>query len=407
MTISIFGERGVKLGLIVAITIPSLAQMKLQSSSFASGLLMASSMILLAALLIVSIKPRLLVISLPILFWMLSVFSFIFTHYLVSAFFASLPQDLVRFIGSIAILPIFFSAAFIVSASLTHLNQIAVRRILHSICFILAANAVLSLTGIDYLGVATNKPTFLFSEPSHFALITSPFLIYYMKSRSRGWGLFFLLFLVYAIFIQNLTMLIATLLAAIVSFRFKKIILMLPILFIFFATFANVEYFSNRLLFSQDELNNISLLVVLQGWQNALFTLFDTSGWGVGYQQFGIASLSGDLTEKLSEILNGSKLNELDGGTTAVKLLGEFGLFGLLIVVALIVRATKAFFILNRGMYMSDLFIFARCVEISILTELFLRGVGYYSPTIFIYLIMFFWGKLMKVSKAAPQLCQG
>ena len=38
----------------------------------------------------------------------------------------------------------------------------------------------------------------------------------------------------------------------------------------------------------------------------------------------------------------------------------------------------------------TDLFLFTKCIEIAIVIELFVRGVGYFSPGIFLYLTLFF-----------------
>jgi hypothetical protein len=289
-------------------------------------------------------------------------------------------------------------AALIIASSLYKLSQISVRRVVCFILYILIVNAILSITGVDYFGVGTGKPTFLFAEPSHFALIVAPFLIYYVRSRFIGWRWTLLLFVTYAIFIENMTMMMVVLLAVIASFRLGKLGLILPFLLIFIFAFANTEYFISRLLFPSIESDNLSTLVVLQGWENAFQSLSDTNGWGVGFQQFGISSTTGEITEKIMILTNGSQFNLFDGGTTAAKILGEFGFIGALFISILIMRAFKAFLILRHECIPTDLFLFASCVDLGILIELFVRGVGYFSPTIFMYLVLFFCTCMVKTS---------
>jgi len=319
----------------------------------------------------------------------------IFLHYYYSGYLFSLAQDSFKFFSSLIVITFFAPASYIVANSLINISQITFQNIIKLIFFILIVNAIMSLTGIDFFSIGSNKPSFLFSEPAHFAIISAPFLIYYIKSRLAWWKTALSIFILFAIYIENLTMLLVVIATIFISFNVKNILLIFLLLLIIFLNFANVDYFSSRLLFSEDSLNNISLLVLIQGWQNAFLAFSNTLGWGMGFQQFGIAGSSSDLTERLIE-LGGSNLNLFDGGSTAAKLFGEFGLFGAILVLVIISRAIKAYFSLISAKSMSDLSIFSRCVEITILVELFVRGIGYFSPGIFLYLIIIYCHKLTK-----------
>ena len=384
----IFKERGIKLWLLVAVLLPSLIKLKFETSSMAAGLVAAELLMLLAALVFISFKPRFFLLR-PALFSISFILCLISLHYFISGMFVSLPQDGLRFIGTLIAFALLIIAAAILASSLVLCNQGAVRRIISCVMIVLVVNGILSLTGIDYLGTGTQKAAFLFSEPSHFALITAPFLIYSVRSRCRGWAFFLLVFFCYAAFLENLTMLIVAFLATIVGIRAGKLLLLIPALIVLFVLFVDTNYFFDRLVFSIDEAN-VSGLVFLQGWQNAYLAFLDTDGWGVGFQQFGIASPTGDVTERIRALNGNLDLNLFDGGSTASKLLGEFGLFGAIIDMMFIVRAVQALWILKRVEYLPDLTLFAKCVEIGILIELFIRGVGYFSPGIFIYCVMYF-----------------
>jgi len=389
-----FGERGVKLIIAAAIFIPSLMQMKLQLSSLAPGLLMVALLTVLAVLVVIcrrSLASFLRSVPLLILF----PFCLIATHYLLSGLFVLLPQDDLRFLNSFVGLALLVAAARVVASSFVQLDQSSVRRIISFIMTILVVNAILTLTGIDFLGTATNKSAFLFGEPSHFAFLVAPFLIYYVKTRASGWLLLLLLFSLTAIYIENLTMLVVVLLSVIVGFRIREILPISSLFLIILYFFANTDYFSSRLSFTPDESDNLSVLVYFQGWQNAFLAFLESSGWGVGFQQFGIASPTGEITEKI-RVLYDLGSNLLDGGSLATKLLGEFGLFGAFIVMAMSMRAISAFRMLKHNHNMTNLFLFARCVDVGILIELFVRGVGYFSPGLFIYLVMLLCGKFLK-----------
>jgi hypothetical protein len=323
--------------------------MGIGASSLATGLLIAASTVIFVTILILCIRSRSLHIRRPIARWLVFTLSLIIIHFFLASLLVSIPQDVMRFITSIAILLMLSVAALIIASSLYKLSQISVRRVVCFILYILIVNAILSITGVDYFGVGTGKPTFLFAEPSHFALIVAPFLIYYVRSRFIGWRWTLLLFVTYAIFIENMTMMMVVLLAVIASFRLGKLGLILPFLLIFIFAFANTEYFISRLLFPSIE-------------------------------------------------SDGSQFNLFDGGTTAAKILGEFGFIGALFISILIMRAFKAFLILRHECIPTDLFLFASCVDLGILIELFVRGVGYFSPTIFMYLVLFFCTCMVKTS---------
>lgn len=390
----IFREQGVKLIIATTIFIPSLMQMKLQLSSLATGLLIMAFFILLAALVAVRHIPLINLLKSVKLAPLITI-GLILVHYLLSRIFVLLPQDSLRFLLGFSGLVLLVAAARVVASSLVQLNQNAVQRIISFIMGIFVLNAILTLTGIDFLGTATNKSTFLFGEPSHFAFLVTPFLIYYVKTRSFGWAFALLIFILTAIYIENLTMMVMVLLTAVVSFRMRVIFLIFPIFLLILFFFADTDYFSNRLSLSPNDSDNLSVLVYFQGWQNALLAFWKTSGWGVGFQQFGIASPTGEVTEKIL-LLYGLESNLLDGGSLAPKLLGEFGILGAVIIMAMTVRAARAFCVLKHGQITTNLFLFARCVEVGILIELFIRGVGYFSPGLFIYLIILFCNNFLK-----------
>ena len=388
------GKHGVGLAILSVVFAPSLVLLSLNTDSLAAGQISAVLIIYFMSFSIICFKPLRAFFSWSAMLQMSVAIILLFIHYYISGFFVNLSQDHIRFFWTVLSISIFPPAAYIVANSLIQLANKDVRNLISSVFYILLINGIISLTGIDFFSTGLNKPTFLFAEPSNFAVISAPFIIYYIKLRLVGWQSALIVFLSYAIVIENLTMLLVVFITFMVCFQLKKLLLLLPFLVVIFLSFANLDYFFSRLIYSPDETDNISLVVLLTGWQNALLSLSSTSGWGVGFQQFGIASPSGELTEKLIE-LNGSNLNSLNGGSTGSKLVGEFGVFGIIMILILIARAKRAFSDLRLGNNMTDLFVFLKCVEIAILIELFVRGLGYFTPGIFTYLIVIYSYKLI------------
>lgn len=389
----IFGECGVRLGMLAGVFLPSLL-LKLNSSSMAAGLYLAACLILLATILVFSVRSPKLSFQFSIVLWSLLVISLILVHLFLSGFFVALPQDLIRAIGSLIGLLLMSAAAYVLASSLVELDQAGVKRVLLFTFMIFIVNCIFSITGIDFLGSGSVKPTFLFSEPSHFSLVIAPFFIYFLKKRPRGWVYILFLFLLWAGVVQNLTMILVILLSLVVTLQKRVLVLLLPVLTILFLSFADVDYFIKRMLFlSEDGGGNLSSLILLQGWENAFLSLRDTMGLGVGFQQFGIASSTGAITDQVI-LLHGGVLNMFDGASTAPKLLGEFGFMGVAVLTIFVVRAIRSIVVLRRNNEMHELFLFARCVEIGFLIELFVRGVGYFSSGIFLYLVIFFCEKL-------------
>jgi len=147
-------------------------------------------------------------------------------------------------------------------------------------------------------------------------------------------------------------------------------------------------YYVDRLILSPDSQNR-STMVFLSGWERAYLNLLDTNGLGVGFQQFGIIGERGELMAAIRK-LNGSDLNLLDGGAVAPKLIGEFGVVGIAFIFLYIFCSIKCAKVLNavcKNTTMNynprKIFLFACFLMYGI--DLFLRGVGYFSSSSFLF----------------------
>jgi hypothetical protein len=236
---------------------------------------------------------------------------------------------------------------------------------------------------------ATRKAVVIFSEPSHFALAFMPVLLFRaaLSRRSSQLSLLGIAFLT-AVLLQSLTMIAGLIIVA--ALLLRKATLVVIIFAAASGIFAlDVAYYTDRLNFSS-ETDNISTLVFLQGWQNAILDFQATYGFGVGYQQFGIVGSLGDIAEKIAA-LEGDYISLLDGGSTATKLVAEFGALGILAAICFLVAAYRyAAFIrrtqktLRSQRNIRKIFFCALVVTYSF--ELFIRGNGYFTPGGFLML---------------------
>ena len=250
----------------------------------------------------------------------------------------------------------------------------------------MAFNALMGLTGIQIFPQTTYKPVGLFSEPSHFALVLAPLLAYACVVNIRFYRWMLGLFFAWGLAIQNLTTLLVVVLCVVLVVKLNWRIIFLPFIIALGFVFIDVDYFLSRLIISGDS-DNQSVLVLLQGWETALMMIDQTSGWGGGFQQFGFMDAVGDIGDKIA--LSGEDgLNRFDGGSTASKIVGEFGFFGVLFLLLYVIQ----FFRLIPSLRNVELSfesgggVFLKVCFLTFFIELFARGVGYFSPTCFLAL---------------------
>ena len=299
-------------------------------------------------------------------------------------FLSSPDFQLSRFIGSYFFLLVLAVGSIVYLPRLASLTMEAISTRVDRVLWFMALNALIGLTGVALFKYGSVKPIGVFSEPSHFGLALAPLLAYVSAIRSRGYQWKLAFFFAWAVWIQNLTTLLVVAACLLVSLRGR----LSSVAMLFLAAFAllliDLEYFITRLLISTES-DNLSVVVLLSGWETALTMLASSSGWGGGFQQFGFLGAVGELTERVAQ-MTGESINRYDGGSTAAKLVGEFGVFGILGLVLVLVMSFKAFLRLRKseqgGQSGSALFLSASLYTLPI--ELFARGVGYFSPTLFL-----------------------
>jgi hypothetical protein len=235
-----------------------------------------------------------------------------------------------------------------------------------------------------------------FSEPSHYALFSGPIFTYlFVCARSISKKLLiFISTSVLAIILPSTTMLAyPILMLALWANIHRRFLITIPILLatIWFALFQSDYHFERVMMIANEDTTNISALVYAQGVTDAYNSLIETNFIGLGFQMMG-AQQASDVSDLISRF-SGSDvgLNRMDGSFLASKIIAEFGAFGLLTVAIFTLFALRSFSSLrallwldrNDGDHRSILvYVFLY----SFLVELYIRGYGYFSPGVFIYI---------------------
>jgi hypothetical protein len=307
---------------------------------------------------------------------------FIIVHLAVASLLGR--TDLQRAIASLVSLVVIFLAASGVSRIMFQMPNLELDKSIRQAFVCMCAVAAIAAVGFTVPGAnATSKAVFPFAEPSHFALSFIPLLIYScvtgrMWSRSAA----LVAGLACALLLKNLTLLLGCLLVIIIVLRLKTV-LALGLVSLLIIGFLDISYYQDRLDFFGDT-ENLSTLVYTQGWQLMSESWAKSSGWGLGFQQLGIAE-SKTSAAALIFLVAGNDLNLKDGSFTLSKIVSEFGVFGILVSMVFLVFAVRAFQYLRKIALVSTrdsvLVTLLQCFIIGYLVDLMVRGSGYFTPT--------------------------
>ena len=391
------------LSISVILLLPSFIFVAFNSTSLAAGILATSLFILLLNYKsLIDFHISLLALSL-FLIVSISLFTTVSYFYIVE----SIPKPFY----SMVILVVFLSAFILVQK----ISKISYKALSNSILLVILVLLALGWLKLFFIPLCCNysmleKPVFPFSEESHYALSIGIIAVAYAFSGKLIWGLFIgINTLLLALFFPNLTLLIFSLLILFASlFRlkpiyFKSFILLIPVLMIIVWTLfiSSSEYFSSRLNF--EDTNNLTALVFMQGWDMAYLNLVETNGLGLGFQMLGSsATYLSPLTDEIVNI-TGKEFNLSDGGLLAAKVIAEFGVIGIIMIVSYIYFLLKFIFYGNQiwlkislshdQQYIQELKkrLLISGILFGFLVEVFLRGYGYFSPGVFLALVAMFY----------------
>ena len=296
-------------------------------------------------------------------------------HLAVAA--SMMPVDVGRAVASMVLLVIVLMGGHAMFTLIRKDGEHQVDRAVSQAFNVLCLVALAAVLGIaPPTGHSMTKPVFPFTEPSHFAIGFVPILMYRCVTTSTLRRLLWLASgLVIALVLENLTLVAGCLLVAFVSLRLQLVLLLIA-----FATLLALQidltYYSDRLDLSP-ETQNLSSLAFLQGWQLIVESWGKTDGWGLGFQQLGLQGTNVNAAE-LIEAIAGMPLNVHDGSFTASKLVSEFGIFGVVLLLVYLFLAVRSVIFLRRASS-GGVAVLAHCILVAYGLELGLRGSGYFT----------------------------
>lgn len=349
--------------------------------------LMAASIVIIG---ILGLQPRNHIDLAPLV----TILTFIVIHITIAAMIR--PVDFQRTGLSVALLSIVCLSAILFSAWFFNQDDWTIEWTLEILRWVMMLIATLSLAGVQPASPkAPPQPVFPFTEPSHFALIMS-LLVAHACISQKGWRRYFWLItnLTLALSLQNLSLVASTLVIA---------ALCLPIWQLMIGAAGAIgsvgvldtSYYWARLDFSAHTTNQ-SALVYLQGWELTNDAFQRTMGWGVGFQNLGLGQFDSPSADALFR-LYALEANLYDGGFVAAKLLSEFGVFGIALIILYAAMAFKTALLLRKGAIgeqkIGGAITVAQVVVVMYSIDLFVRGLAYFSAssTFFLASVLFLW----------------
>ena len=228
------------------------------------------------------------------------------------------------------------------------------------------------------------RPSFPFTEPSHYALVAAPFVIEgCVRTTLVRRLLWLVVWLALAVLNQSLSLIVVVAIAAAVSLPIAyAFIVVVPITLI--AAGMDLQYYTDRLDLSAGS-TNLSSLVYRQGWELMQQGLEYSGGWGIGFQQLGFTPLNVPTSDVIYRIL-GDDSNLRDGSFFAAKLVSELGLIGITLVVVFLGLLTRAVWTLRgmisiSGALQPPHLRLGAAMICAFTVEMFVRGIGYFSST--------------------------
>lgn len=260
-----------------------------------------------------------------------------------------------------------------------------------------------------------HKSIFPFAEPSHYALVFSSFFfVTGIVLRKKQRLLLVMSLLLLGALLPNMTLLVITLIMIAVYYilplKKERIIAFALAALVGVGVLGSVDssklsYFYERLPFVETPNSsslsrgpNLTALVYMQGWEVLTEEFANTSGLGVGLLNME-NTVPGYYAELIRQKTGGGYRNRAEGSFFASKLITEYGMVGVLVLLAYSVLFLKSlifFYRLERhidsrhrteeGRYPLSQ-IYAHSVIVIFVVEAFVRGVGYYSAGAFLLIV--------------------
>lgn len=388
------------LAFFILLFIPPFFRVFFNATSMAAGVAFAMVYVLIISkkkLPRIRVKKRYL-----LLFWI----AIAIMHYALSIFLY-MDYFSIKHILSFLLFWIMVLSAGMLSLEIKKIRSFTILSVVKTLSFFIIIIGIYSIFWkVTFLGYEKfPKSIFPFSEPSHFAISISGLLLFIGLYSSTTVRIFLIVTVgLMGILYPSLILLVVALVMILLYFysNFTKllpIVLVLSVLIFYIINADMATYFSDRLTFDNSA-TNFSTLVYLQGWEDMLSCLNESNGFGVGFQNLGILE-PGEYGKKIYLLL-GSYLNRNDGGFLAAKIVGEFGILGIGLIIAYlfklfhsivyIINFTK-FYDLNKKQTMINYpiaSVLGHSIIIMFFLEMFGRGYGYFSTGVFFFFVAMF-----------------
>ena len=321
----------------------------------------------------------------------------ILVHTVLTSLYFDQEFDLGRNLLSLTFVCIMLVGAYNFSKVVLATDNKSVTKLFHSLFFLYLVFIIFSFITPKFI---YSKPIFPYPEPSHLSLFFGPvvgFLVINSNIAKKRF-LYLMIGVAIALLVKNMTLLMTMIVLAVFVYNLYVIpILLVGGVGIYF--FADIEYFLSRLDFkNMQSTNNLSTLVYAKGFQLMQEGLKLSRGLGVGFQQLGFVDVRTEIGDYLIKELDGLELNSRDGGFTAAKLITEFGVVGILLIVSYLYYLVKQWFhfrkLPSNSLSAQDALFYAS--TITIFSEIFFRGIGYFTATIFLFFSVLFLRSHMK-----------
>lgn len=365
--------------LLLIFCTPSAVAFLVGTSSHAAGLMLACGIILVLIAPVFRVSLRYDILG--------ALLAFLAIHFFVARQLG--PAAAGRFIGSCALLAVMFVTIQYTAKWLSSIPAAVLDTALRNVAVFFLVVAVMSAIGIQppEAGLAgLDKPTFPFTEPSHFALAFTPiFLAACSRTGGRKRLIWLVLGLIAGAILQNLTVLVGVILVILITAPLWQL-LGVVVVVIAAATQLDISYYLSRLDFSTHT-QNLSTLVYLQGFDFITGAIRMTYGWGVGFQQLGVSPLHSSASMVIYALNGGIPLNIQDGGFVGAKAVSELGIFGGVAIVALSGLAIRSALVLRRASFgklqISSHQRLCLSIVVGYMVDIYVRGVGYFSASSF------------------------
>ena len=297
----------------------------------------------------------------------------------------------IRFLSSYVFLIWIMLSSILLSGIISRCKDVGFNNAMSFTFWILLLIGVFS-TYLILNNVVSRKSMILFTEPSHYAMYFAPFLLYksYVDFNKRKVNVLLYISTVFfmAVMVKNTTLLMVVLITLGVLYAGNiKVLLSIIIALTLFV--VNSDYFLTRMTLSF-EANNVSVLVFLSGWERAYLALVDSYGFGLGFQQMGIGPMGVNM--ELLAKFGAEGLNYNDGGSLAPKIISEFGIFGIALLVMYIRKLAQVFrnMVKRKGeLDLKSSFFYS--VYLMTFVMVFIRGAGYFTPMLIIFFASVVW----------------